>query len=233
MLPKIDYPTFTDILPSTGEKITFRPFLVKEEKILLLAQQSNEVEDSIRAMSQIIGNCVLSKINIDDLPIFDIEYLFLKLRAKSVNNIVELKYKDNEDNKVYDFALDLDDIKVTKDPANNKNIQITDTIGIVMKYPNFKMMMKFTEFDENDPDEVLEVVSECIDSIYNDDSVYKASEHTTEEMKEFLSSLSLQQMEKIYDFFQSLPKIEHTINYINSLGNNRSITLEGVNDFFQ
>lgn len=232
MLPTIQYPIFTDIIPSTGEKITFRPFLVKEEKILLIAQQSGGIEDAVNAMVQILNNCILSKIDLSSLPVFDIEYLFLKIRAKSVNNIVELRYRDDDDDLVYDFTLNLDDIKLEVDKTVTGIIQLADTIGVVMKYPNFKTMLKFSDFDENDPEETLEVLSCCIDKIYSDDSVYNGSEHSTEELVEFLSSLSMKQMEKIYEFFQSIPKLTKTLTYKNSLGDSKTIVLEGIADFF-
>jgi hypothetical protein len=184
-------------------------------------------------MSQIIDNCVLSKIDIESLPIFDLEYIFLKLRSKSVNNLVQLRYRDNEDQKTYEFIMNLDELSVTIDPDNNKTIAFTDNMGIVMKYPNFKMMLKFSSFNENDPDEILEVIASCIDLIYDGDTVYKVSEHSKEELNDFMSSLSSKQMEKVYKFLDTLPKIEHTINYINSLGNDRVIKLEGISDFFQ
>ena len=125
-LPKIDQPLFDVVIPSSQQKIVFRPFLVKEEKILLIAQQSGNDAEIIRAIKQILGNCIQSEVNIDTLAIFDLEYLFLKLRAKSVNNIIKLSYKDTEDEKIYDFELNLDEIEVNIPEQANSKIEITD-----------------------------------------------------------------------------------------------------------
>lgn len=232
-LPKIQYPIFSEKVPSTGETIKFRPFLVKEEKILLIAQQSDEKEEAIEAITQILNNCITSKIKIDELPIFDIEYLFLKLRSKSINNIVDLKYRDNEDQEIYEFTIDLDEIKVEV-PTDKKNtIAITDDIGIVMRYPNFKSMKSFANMDANNPEHTMEIIAKSIDKIYDANTVYPASEYTVEDLKEFISNLRIDQMAKVYEFFEAMPKLIHTLEYKNKAGKDRKIVLEGISDFFQ
>jgi len=232
-LPKIQYPVFSETIPCTQRVIQFRPFLVKEEKILLIAQQSDEKEDQLSAITQILNNCIIDEVNIDELPIFAIEYLFLKIRAKSINNIVELKYQDTEDETVYDFSLDLDKIDIDNTLTKNNIIQINENIGLVMKYPSFKSMKKFSTYDSSNPEDTIEIIAHCIDKIYDADTVYPASESTIEELKEFISNLRVDQMSKIYEFFESMPKLIHTFEYKNKLGNDRKIVLEGLSDFFQ
>ena len=232
-LPKIQYPLFTEIVPSTGEKIQFRPFLVKEEKILLIAQQSDDREDQIDAITQILNNCIVSDIKLHELPIFDIEYLFLKIRSKSINNIVDLKYRDVEDKEIYDFSLDLDSIQINL-PKDKKNIiKINDDVGLIMRYPSFKLMKKFATFDANNPEDTTEIIAQCIEKVYDADTVYLASESSTEELKELISNLRINPMAKVYEFFEAMPKLTHTFEYTNKLGNNRKIVLEGISDFFQ
>jgi len=232
-LPKIQFPIFSEKVPSTGETVKFRPFLVKEEKILLIAQQSDDKEDAIEAITQILNNCITSKIKVDELPIFDIEYLFLKIRSKSINNIVELKYQDTEDQEVYDFTIDLDEINLSV-PTDKKNtIKINDEIGLILKYPNFKSMKKFANMDPTNPEHTLDIIVQCIDKIYDKDTIYPAGESTPEELKEFISNLRIDQMTKVYEFFEAMPKLIHTLEYTNKLGNSRKIVLEGISDFFQ
>ena len=232
-LPKIQYPIFSEVVPSTGEQVKFRPFLVKEEKILLIAQQSDDREDQIDAITQILNNCITSPIKIDDLPIFDIEYLFLKIRSKSVNNIIDLRYQDTEDEQVYDFQLDLDEIKIIVPKDKKNTIAITDDIGIVMKYPSFKAMKRFATFDATNPEHTMEIIAKCVDKIYDADTVYPASEYTIEDLKEFISNLRIDQMAKVYEFFEAMPKLTHTFEYTNKTGKDRKIVLEGISDFFQ
>jgi hypothetical protein len=161
-LPKIDQPIFDMTIPSIGKTITFRPFLVKEEKILLIAQQSGNDTDVIRAIKQILNNCVLEDIDLDSLAIFDIEYMFLKLRSKSVNNIVKLSYRDVEDGEVYDFELDLDTIEVTIPENIGSKIEINDTVGMTMKYPSASITDRLKDFD-TEVDLMTFFIVNCID----------------------------------------------------------------------
>ena len=230
-LPKIDQPLFDMIIPSTGKKIVFRPFLVKEEKILLIAQQSGNDTEVIRAIKQILTRCIQDDLDIDDLAIFDLEYMFLKLRSKSVNNIVKLSYRDTEDEKVYDFELNLDEIEVEMPEQINSKIEINENVGMTMKYPSASITDRMKDFD-NEVDLMTFFIVNCIDTIYDEDSVYVADEFSEEEITEFLDGLDVKTFEKIRKFFENVPRLQHTITYKNSLGNERNIELSSIKDFF-
>jgi T4 bacteriophage base plate protein len=230
-LPKIDQPIFDMTIPSIGKNITFRPFLVKEEKILLIAQQSGNDTEVIRAIKQILNNCILIDIDLDSLAIFDIEYMFLKLRSKSVNNIVKLSYRDVEDGEVYDFELDLDTIEVTMPDKINSKIEITENVGMTMKYPSASITDRMKDFD-NEVDLMTFFIVNCIDTIYDEDNVYVASDFSEEEISEFLDGLNVKSFEKIREFFESIPRLYHKIEYKNSIDSDRSIELTSLKDFF-
>jgi len=230
-LPKIDQPLFDMTIPSTGKKITFRPFLVKEEKILLIAQQSGSDSEIIRAIKQILNNCIQDDIDLDSFTVFDLEYAFLKLRARSVNNIVKLAYRDTEDDEVYNFELDLDSIEIEMPEKINSKIDITDTVGMTMKYPSASITDKMTNFD-NEVDLMTFFIINCIDTIYDEDSVYVADDFSEEEISEFLDGLDVKTFEKIREFFESVPRLYHKIEYTNKAENLRSIELTSLKDFF-
>lgn len=230
-LPKIDQPLFDMIIPSTGKKIVFRPFLVKEEKILLIAQQSGNDNEIIRAIKQILNNCIQDDVDLDSFAIFDLEYAFLKLRARSVNNVVKLAYRDTEDDEVYNFDLDLDTIEIDMPERINSKIEITEEVGMTMKYPSASITDRMTNFD-NEVDLMTFFIVNCIDTIYDEDNVYVASEFSEKEISEFLDGLNVKSFEKIREFFESVPRLYHKIKYTNSVGNERSIELTSLKDFF-
>ena len=229
-LPTIEQPIFEMKIPSTGKDVKFRPFLVREEKILLIAQQGGSDKEVIRAIKQILSACLIDNIDVDQLATFDLEYMFLKLRARSVNNIVKLAYRDTEDDKVYDFEIDLDEIEIEVKPVNNK-IKVNDEIGIIMKYPAASITDELGEYD-NEVDLLLFFVRKCIDQIYDSENVYPANESTEEEMNQFIDSLDVQTFEKIREFFDSIPTLSHTLKYTNSNDNERVIELNNLKDFF-
>lgn len=229
-LPKIDQPLFELTVPSTGKKITFRPFVVKEEKLLLIAQSGGDT-DMIRAIKQIIRNCVQEDINVDSLATFDLEYIFLKLRARSVNNIIKLSYRDNEDDQLYDFEIDLDKIEVEMPEGVDPKIKINDNVGMTMKYPSAGIADKLTEF-ENEVELLTFFITNCIDTIYDENDVYIASEYSDKELGEFVDSLDVNTFDKIREFFEKIPRMRHVINYKNKMGNDRVIELSSIKDFF-
>jgi hypothetical protein len=230
-LPKIDQPLFDMIIPSTGKKITFRPFLVKEEKILLIAQQSGNDSEIIRAIKQILNNCIQDDLDLDTLAIFDLEYAFLKLRAKSVNNVVKLAYRDTEDDEVYNFELDLDTIEIEMPQNINSKIDITDSVGMTMRYPSASITDSMGDFD-NEVDLMTFFIVNCIDTIYDEDNVYVANEFSEEEISEFLDGLDVKTFEKIREFFENVPRLYHKIEYTNKAQSQRSIELTSLKDFF-
>ena len=231
-LPKIDKPLFEMAIPSQNRMVKFRPFLVKEEKILLMAQQSGSEKEIVLAIKQILQNCVADdKFDVDDLATFDLEYMFVKLRARSVNNVIKLSYEDLEDQKTYDFEVDLDDIDIIKNPEHTNKIKINDEVGIIMKYPSITLIDSVPETD--DPLVVVDhLIKSCIDKIYDADNVYVAKEQPPEELREFIDNLDVQTYDKIRQFFDTLPRMHYEIKYENSLGNERVIELNKLSDFF-
>lgn len=230
-LPKIDQPLFDMTIPSTGKKITFRPFLVKEEKILLIAQQSGNDTEIIRAIKQILNNCVQEELDLDSLAIFDLEYMFLKLRARSVNNVVKLSYRDTEDGEVYDFEVDLDKIEIQMPEKLNSKIEINKNVGMTMKYPSASITDRMKDF-ENEVELMTFFIVNCIDTIYDEESVYVVEEFSEDEVTEFLDGLDVKSFEKIREFFETIPRLYHKIEYTNSIESKRTIELTSLKDFF-
>lgn len=231
-LPKIDKPIFELLVPSAGQNFKFRPFTVKEEKILLVGQQEENEKAIVLAIKQVINNCCLDeKFDIDKLATFDLEYLFLKLRARSVSNIVEVSYRDNEDEKIYDFEVDLDQVEMLKMNKTAHVIPINDNVGIKMKYPSVTII---NDSPTNaTPSEVVDyLISKCIDCVYDGENVYPADEYDPEELTEWLDSLDIETFNKIKEFFDNLPQMYYKIEYTNSLGNKREIELTTLSDFF-
>lgn len=232
-LPRINHPIFTHELISTGKKIKFRPFTVKEEKILLVAQLSGETNQINDAIIQVINGCVIdTDFDGDKLPIFDVEYLFLNLRSKSVNNIVDMTIVDYEDKNKYSFEVNLDELQIIKDPKHTKNIKLTDELGLIMKYPNFKHTMSLLD-KKKEIDPLIELISDCVEKVYEGEKLYVAgSEFTREEIIEFINDLPGPALKKIKSFFDTLPIVQYVIEYENSLGNQRRHVLRGLYDFF-
>lgn len=230
-LPKLQHPIYELQLPSTGESVKFRPFLVKEEKILLMAKQSEDPKEIVNAIKQIINNCTVeSQVDVDKLSTFDIEYFFLKLRSKSVNNVVTLSYRDFEDEKVYTVDVDLDDVQIKRDPSHTNNIKINESVGLIMKYPSTEVYGRLTNKDEDEL--ALGAVKACIESVYDDDSVYPVKDFSDKEVDEFLQSLDVNSLEKVLNFFRTMPKLHYEVKYINSKGNTRTVELNTLSDFF-
>ena len=232
MLPKITYPTHEFVVPSTKKKELFRPFLVKEEKLLLMSKTTEDPTEIFRAIKQVINNCAISdSFDIDKLTTFDMEYLFLQLRSVSVNNISKVSYRDNEDGQIYDFEIDLSQIEVKFPEGISDVIKINEEMGIKMKYPVAGIFDDKEFFNAGD-DQYFELILRSIDKIYNGEDVFDASENTNEELEEFMNQLDPKVYEKILNFMNNVPKLNHTISYYNKNGNVRVIELNTLNDFF-
>lgn len=231
-LPKIQTPVFDIVIPSLNKSIEFRPFIVKEEKILLMAQQSADQRDIVRAIKQIITNCCLdTSISVNQFTTTDLEYVFLKLRSKSVNNIIEIQYTDEEDGKIYKFNVDLDEVNVTKPKNVDNNIKINDNIGIIMCYPSAAIIDQIETFE--DEVEILNFfIKKCIVEIYDEDNVYPANEHTDQEIQDFIDGMDVMSFDKIREYLDSAPKLNHVIKYTNELGNEKEIVMDNLRDFF-
>jgi hypothetical protein len=228
-LPKIDTPIFEIKLHSVDKPVKFRPFTVKEEKILLIAEEGKDGNDIMTAVRQVINNCCISDIDVNKLPIFDIEYFLLQLRSKSVNNMSTVRYKDTSDNITRDFEIDLDKIKLTVDKKHSNVVKLTNSITVKFKYPSIDTVIKLKDSTGD-----IEYLAECIDKVFEDDEVYEASNFSLKEKVEFIESLSTKMFEKISEtFVKTMPKLSHTIEYSNKEGEKRKIVLEGYRNFFQ
>jgi hypothetical protein len=231
-LPKLMHPVFELNIPSTKQKVKFRPFLVKEEKLLLMAKQSGEQKDIVNVLKQIINNCdVDSVLNVDSLASFDIEYLFLKLRAKSVNNIIELAYTDFEDEETYKFELNADDIEIVFNEKHSNIINLTEQSGIVMKYPSMDLMGKAME-NTDISNLLFYMIKGCMDQYFEDDKIVLFSDSKPEEVDEFVDSLPTSVIREFETFFDTMPKLYHKMEYTNKKGTDRVIELKTLEDFF-
>ena len=228
-LPQITVPQFDILIPSKDKKFSFRSFLVKEEKILLMAAESDDQNDVVKACRQIVNNCCLDDLDVDTLATFDLDYVFIKLRSKSVNNICKMAFRDNEDEKVYDFEVDLESIELQKDPTHTNKINITDDIVMVMKYPTVDIA---DGLDENTTRSSLldKLVLTSIDKIYDKETVYE--DYTPQELSDFLDNLSTPVYDKIRTFFDTMPRVYHKVTYTNKLNHVREIELTTLQDFF-
>ena len=236
-LPKIATPTYELELPSTGKTIAYRPFLVKEEKVLVLALESEDTKQITTAIKAVLRNCVLTKgVKVESLPTFDIEYLFLNIRGKSVGEELEVNIvcPDDEETNVPVF-IDLDDIQVQKDDGHTNKIKLDDNLMMEMKYPSLEQFIKNNfEFDEkNAMDQSFDLIATCIDKIYTEDEVWATADCTKKEVKEFLESMNSSQFKSIEKFFETMPKLSHTIKVKNPKTKVESeVVLEGLASFF-
>jgi hypothetical protein len=233
-LPIVATPKYEIKIPSSGQVVEYRPFLVKEEKVLLLASETKDEREQIRAMKQAIRNCTFEKIDVDKLAPFDIEYLFLKLRSKSVGETVEVSVTCEDGCKdTVKVPVRLDDVEVKFNPQFTNRIQLSDTVGVLMRYPAYDDMIKLTEAQKKeDPALIMEFVASCVDVIYDKSEVYKSSEYSNKEVVEFLEQLSQLALKKIMNFFEYMPSLEKTITY-SCCGKEKEVTLKGAQSFFQ
>jgi hypothetical protein len=231
MLPKNDYPIFKLTIPSTKKELRFRPFLVKEEKILLIAKTTEQESDMILAIKQVVNNCCIDTIDVDKLALFDVEYLFLRIRSQSVNNIVTVTYKDNEDESNYQFDIDLNTVEVVFPEGQDKTIKFTDTSGIIMKYPEASLY-EDEEFLKSGEEVFYQLVLRCIEKIYDEENVYDVKNYSLQEVSDYVENMDVKTFDKIRDFMINQPKMSYTINYKNKKGNDRKIELTTLSDFF-
>jgi len=236
-LPKIATPTYELELPSTGETIQYRPFLVKEEKLLVLALESEDTKQITTAIKAVIKNCILTKgIKVEDLPTFDIEYLFLNIRGKSVGEELEVNVICPDDGKTQvAIKIQLDDIKVQKDENHTNKIKVDDSIMMEMKYPSLEQFIKnnFDFNDKNAMDQSFELIASCIGTIYTEDEAWSTADCTKKEVNEFLESMNSSQFKSIEKFFETMPKLSHTITVTNPETKVESeVVLEGLASFF-
>ncbi len=234
-LPTMDFPIYDLEIPSTKKKIKFRPFLVKEEKVLLMALESNDETNIRNAVHDLLKNCITSRIKLENLAIFDLEYIFLNIRAVSVGEIVEINVTCRDDEKTQvRYNLNLTDVKVTFPEGHNNKIMLTDNLGVIMRYPSFNRFVE-DQFANKEvtEDTVLDIIAESIDQIFQGDDVFDESTTSPKEFKEFVESLTNAQLEKIQTFFQTSPKLEHTFKITNPETNVESeYVMSGLASFF-
>jgi hypothetical protein len=237
-LPKINTPTYELEIPSTGKKIRYRPFLVREEKILIMALESEDMKQITSAIVQILTECILTKgVKIADLATFDIEYIFLNVRAKSVGETVEVNVICPDDGETQvKMEIDIDEIKVQKDKEHVQIVRLDDELSMKMKYPSLEQFVENNfeyNSDNNDVDKSLDMIVSCIDMIYNQEESWSAADCTKKEMKEFVDQMNTKQLKEIETFFTTMPKLSHKIQVKNPKTKVESeVVLEGLASFF-
>jgi hypothetical protein len=234
-LPKIGIPTYELELPSTGKTVKYRPFVVKEEKVLLLALESEDEKQIKNAVKDLIKNCVQTRIKVDDLPSFDLEYIFLRIRAASVSEEITMMVTCQDDNTTQmEVNIDLNEVKVFKPEGHTNKIMLDDHTGIVMKYPGMDRFID-SEFLNKDikTDEIFDFIADSIDQIYNEEEVWDSSTTSKKEMKEFVESLTAKQFESIQNFYETMPRLIHKFTVVNPNTEVESTyTIEGLQNFF-
>ena len=234
-LPKLTTPTYELEIPSTDEKIKYRPFLVKEEKILMMAMESKSSADITQAVKDIVMECTFNKVDISNMPMFDVEYIFLNIRSKSVGEVSKLKILCQDDGKTYaDVELDLNEVKVQVGDDHTNKIELTEDMGLIMKYPTIDSFSE-TGIRDINPSNMLDVISTCILQIYEKkgEKTYDPKDQTKKELTEFIEQLNTKQFKDVQKFFETMPKLKHEITVKNpKTKKENKITLTGLNDFF-
>ena len=236
-LPKIATPYYDLVLPSTEEKIEFRPFLVKEEKLLVLAMESQDQKQITKAIKEVIKSCVRGEIQVESLPTFDIEYLFLNIRGKSVGEEIELKViaPDDEETEI-PVIVNIDDIKVVKDENHSRDIDLGGGLKMRMKYPSLEEFINQNfdlSEDGSNVEKTFDLIASCVETIYNEEEAWSASDVSKKELQEFVDQLSTKQFQDIEKFFSTMPKLSHTIEVKNPKTKKKSeVVLEGLSSFF-
>ena len=237
-LPKVNTPTYELVLPSSGRKIKYRPFLVREEKILIMALESEDVKQITNAVIEILNNCVLTRgTKIERMSTFDIEYLFLNVRSKSVGETIDVNITCPDDNKTsVQMTIDLDTIKIKKDKTHKDTIKLDDSLSMKMKYPSMDQFIE-SNFDTStqgdDIKTTLNMIISCIDTIYTEEESWSGTDSSKKELEEFIESLNSKQFKSIENFFTTMPKVTHKVKVKNpNTGVESEVTLEGLAAFF-
>ena len=241
-LPKIAVPKYQLKIPSTGKEVSYRPFLVKEEKILLIAMESDNETEITNAIRDIIQNCTYEELDVKNMPIFDIEYLFLQLRAKSKGEVIDLSFECERCKKPIAIQIDVSKLEVTRTEGHDTKIPLSDDVGVIMRYPSMEVQSIINK-ESSDVENIFSTISFCIESIWDKETVYASKDHTKEELNEFLESLPDSSFTKIQKFFDTIPVLKHEVELKctskNGKGKKASLcgwegtrTLEGLGSFF-
>ena len=242
-LPKISIPTYELTIPSSGEKVSYRPFLVKEEKTLLMAMESKDTKAMTKAMEDIISSCTEGDVKIKNLAPFDLEYFFLQLRGRSIGEIIEVKAprppnftnccEEATEEDICELKINIDDIKVDTSKISSPDIEISGDVGVKMKFPEMDSISKYTAEGEMKAADIFKLIVECIDYIWDGEEIYQAKDHTKKELDNFLESLNTGQFNKIREFFESMPRLTHDVDWVCSKCNkSKTLTLQGIDAFF-
>lgn len=232
-LPKIDQPLFELTIPSNGETIKFRPFTVKEEKILLIAQESKDLDQVVLSIKQILTNC-LEDYDIEKLAVFDLEYILIQIRAKAVNNEFKFRVTDPESEETVDIEMDVSEIEIIRDEKHSKIVKVSDSVSLSMRYPSIDFIKALQTPDGVDAQQnaLFELMKTCIDSVVEDDNVYKIADFTDEEVTDFIDSLNSSVLERIKEFFDTIPKMRFETKYYLKDGTEKTFVAEGTETFF-
>ena len=232
-LPVINVPTYELEVPSTKDTLVYRPFLVKEEKILLMAMEEENETQLNRALKQVVNNCTFQKVKVDKLPLFDLEYIFLRIRAKSVGEVAKLQILCEDDGETYvPVEIDLESIEVDFQEDHNTKIEITDDIGLIMSYPTFEYLDFNVE--GSDINKLFDIIATSIHQIYEGETVFERTDFNKKELKTFLESLTSEQFQKVQHFFETMPRLRHTVEVENPKTKvTNTVVLEGLNAFFE
>ena len=236
-LPTIATPTHELVLPSTKKKIKYRPFLVKEEKLLVLAMESEDTKQISTAIKQVLKACIQTRgVKVENLPTFDIEYLFLNIRGKSVGEDIEVSVLCPDDNETYaDVQISIDDIQVTKDKDHSNKIKIDENLMMEMKYPSLNQFIKnnFDFSNDNQVDQSFDLIASCIDKVYSADEAWTTDDFTKKEVLDFLEQMNSTQFKQIENFFTTMPKLSHEVEVVNPKTKKKNmVVLEGLASFF-
>jgi len=230
-LPKIDLPIYELTLPSNAKKIQYRPFTVKEEKILLTAQQSKDTDQIIIAIKQIVNNCIID-YDIDNLALFDLEYILINIRSRSVDNNVEFEIEDPDTNEKIKLVLNLENVKVYTDQNHTNKIAVDSNYTLFLKYPNIDDFSDILKKENLSLEESYEILISCIDKLASKDEVFNFKDFTKKQVDDFIESLHSDVTKKIKEFFDTMPKIRHEMKYTNSNGDEKTFTIQGTQSFF-
>ena len=242
MLPKLDVPIYNIKLISTGQDIRIRPFLVKEQKLFLMASETEDSKETINTIRQVLKNCILDEVDVDNLPTFDLEYLFMNLRARSVEEVVNLKYKCNNNikndkgeetvcNGSVEFDVNLLEVIPTTHAEHTNKFQLTEKIGICLRYPTFEMIQKYEGMDENDI--MVNILVDCIEYLFDSEQIYYTKDSTRKELEEFVESMQQKDLEKIKVFFDTMPEIKKDVHFkCPKCGYEEDMVIRGLQNFF-
>jgi hypothetical protein len=230
-LPKIDMPTFEMVLPSSNETVKYRPFTVKEEKILLIAQEGDDIKSAINAVKQVVNNCLV-EVDIEKFAMFDLEYILLLLRSKSVDNNVKFAIRDPDTDETVELELNLDDVKVTTVDEHTNKIRVNEEYTMFLRYPTINQFVEFIEGDQEDPLVTYNIMVSCLDKVAYENEVFHFKDFSREEIDKFMDDLGGDVLVQIKKFFDTMPKLRHEIKYKNKNNEDKTFVLEGMQSFF-